>query len=218
MFSLNALREWVRKMSWADVRYGLLGTLLILTALGCALISSAASRQGNWGTAAVLAALSLVLAAAISLTVVPRLFKQARREWLTLSIHVTREGWSYCGILLILGLAAINTGNNLIYIIFSAALAILLVSAVLSYLNLTGLTATLALPDALYALQDSLAIVNLRNNKRWLPSMSLSLESRFFSSRRSTASGPCAGRSYLLFLPANAQSVEQLPQCCCGLR
>jgi len=213
MPSRHPLRQWIRQLSWGDIRSSLLATLLIVAALGCALASTVAAREGNPATAATLAGLSLVLAAAIALTVVPRLFRQARREWFSLSYRITREGWGYFGILLILGLAAVNTGNNLIYIIFSAALAVLLVSALLSYLNLTGLSASLVLPDVLYAQQVSVIIVNLRNIKRWFPSLSLSLESRFAGFQGSAPSESCQSRSYLLYLPGGTRSQQQLRIC-----
>ncbi|HVN78591.1 MAG TPA: hypothetical protein VMW38_06305, partial [Terriglobia bacterium] len=147
-------RTRLSQFNWRDIRSGAFAILIILVALGCAVGSSLAAQEGNAATAAVLAGLSLVLAAAISLTIVPRLFRKARQEWTGLSFRFTRVGWIYLGILAIMALAAVNTGNNLIYMIFSSAMAVLLVSGILSRVNLAGLQASALLPGVIHAQQE----------------------------------------------------------------
>jgi hypothetical protein len=78
--------------------------------------------RGTQFAAISLAIFSLLLAAVVSLTVVPRLFQRARREWLRFSIQIAREGWVFLFHPFDRCVAAFNTGNNLIFIILSAAL------------------------------------------------------------------------------------------------
>jgi hypothetical protein len=66
------------------------------------------------------------LAAVVSLTVVPRLFHRAAANGCGSPSRLHAKGGS--SPLLIVAIAAFNTGNNLIFIILSAALALLAVS------------------------------------------------------------------------------------------
>jgi uncharacterized protein (DUF58 family) len=45
-----------------------------------------------------------------------------------LRIRITRLGWEFLGALLVLGVAAVNTGNNLLYLVLSLMLGLFLVS------------------------------------------------------------------------------------------
>ncbi len=128
-------------LNWRQLRASLAATLALGLALGAALASSLAAVEGNTAAAISLAIFSLLLAAVVSLTVVPRLFQRARREWLRFSFQIAREGWVFLFALAVIALAAFNTGNNLIFIILSAALALLAVSECLSHWNLRRLGA-----------------------------------------------------------------------------
>jgi uncharacterized protein (DUF58 family) len=72
--------------------------------------------------------------------------------------------------------AAVNTGNNLAYLLCSMLLALILVSGFLSDLTMRGLRATVTLPEAIYAGQPALVLITLRNRKRRLASYSAVLE------------------------------------------
>ena len=143
--------------------------------MGAALASSLAAVEGNTVAAISLAIFSLLLAAVVSLTVVPRLFQRARREWLRFSFQIAREGWVFLFTLAIVAIAAFNTGNNLIFIILSAALALLAVSEWLSYWNLRRLTAEIDLPDCVPAAQPFVSVFSLHNQRNWIPAFSCSL-------------------------------------------
>jgi len=123
-----------------------------------------------------LAVLALLLAAVISLTVVPRLALRVRRDWPGLSFSITKEGWFCLVSLVVLALAALNTGNNLIFVIFSAALATLVVSEFLSNINLSRLHLQMQLPDVINARQEFPSMINLGNQKRWVSSFSIDVE------------------------------------------
>ena len=56
-----------------------------------------------------------------------------------LRLRVTRLGWEYLAALLFLGAFSVNTGNNLLYVIFSMMLGLFLVSGVVSRRALRGL-------------------------------------------------------------------------------
>jgi len=197
----------------------LLATLALGLALGCALASSVAAQEGNVATAIVLAVLSLLLAAVISLTVVPRLALRVRRDWPRLTFSISKEGWFCVLSLAVVALAAVNTGNNLIFVIFSAALATLIVSQFLSSLNLARLTLEVRLPEVVNAGEQFLVMFNVRNSKTWIPSFSVQVEGH--ESKASTASaGPekrCIfaqhSQAHFCFLPAGSGSRLRLGMC-----
>jgi uncharacterized protein (DUF58 family) len=175
MSALAILKAARTRFMWRELRKSLLGALTLGLALGASLASSSASRQGNSTTAVALAAFSLLLTLGIALTVVPRLFQRVRREWHPFSLGITREGWCYLLVLLVIAFAAFNTGNNLIFIVLSASLALLVVSEGLSSLNLKRLDLQIDLPESVPAQQTFVSALHLRNLKGWFPVFSLSM-------------------------------------------
>ena len=89
--------------------------------------------------------------------------------------RITGGGILYFIALLLVGFASFLTSNNLLFLMFSAMLAILLVSGFLSRLMLSGLELELLLPEHVWARTPSPARVRLRNLKRITPSFSLEL-------------------------------------------
>ncbi len=73
------------------------------------------------------------------------------------------------------GALAFVSGNNLLFLIFSAMAALLLVSGFLSRLVLAGLEIELLLPEHVSARRSAPARVRLRNLKRLTPSFSIEL-------------------------------------------
>ncbi len=92
-----------------------------------------------------------------------------------LRYHITRGGVLFAVALFLTGLGAFLSGNNLIYLIFSAMLALLLVSGFLSRLVLSGLELELLLPEHVSARAASPARIRVRNLKRLTPSFSIEL-------------------------------------------
>jgi uncharacterized protein (DUF58 family) len=76
----------------------------------------------------------------------------------------------YIATTLLFGFAAVNTGNNLIFLIVSSLLAFMAVSGVLGWLNIKGLDLQATLPDEVYAGLDTLVTVRMTNRKRRFPS------------------------------------------------
>jgi hypothetical protein len=210
--------------NWRKLRASLAATLALGLALGAALASSLAAVEGNTVAAISLAIFSLLLAAVVSLTVVPRLFQRARREWLRFSFQIAREGWIFLFTLLIVAIAAFNTGNNLIFIILSAALALLAVSECLSHWNLRRLTAEIDLPDCVPAVQPFVSVLSLHNQRAWTPAFSCSLtglldrvlEPSTISEQQNQTAGMLSQSAYFPFLARHGRSRYslwlQLPQ------
>ena len=175
MSALAILKAARTRFTRCELRKSLLAALTLGLALGASLASSIAASEGSSATAVALAALSLLLTLGIALTVVPRLFQRVRREWHAFSLSITREGWCYLLVLLVIAFAAFNTGNNLIFMILSASLALLVVSEGLSSLNLKRLDLQIDLPESVPAQQTFVSALHLRNLKGWFPVFSLSM-------------------------------------------
>jgi len=168
---------------WArSDRPGVKAFLLSLFALGIALIlalySGAAAELGNVPLAAVSALGALALAGWVAVTLVPTLAKRTPLRWLGYKIEyrITREGWVYIFGTLLIALAAINTGNNLLFLILACLISIILMSGILSSISLSGVALRLALPEHIFAGQTVRAVVHLYNEKLTLPSFSLRVE------------------------------------------
>lgn len=99
--------------------------------------------------------------------------------------RVTGGGILYFSALALVAFASFLTANNLLFLLFSAMLAILLVSGFLSRLMLSGLELELLLPEHVWARTAAPAHVRLRNLKRITPSFSLEL-----TGQRNSGSGP----------------------------
>jgi uncharacterized protein (DUF58 family) len=89
---------------------------------------------------------------------------------------VTREGWFYMAGILLIALAALNTGNNLLFLILASLIAAILMSGILSSITLSGVAMRLELPEHIFAGQPVRARIELQNEKLTLPSFSLRVE------------------------------------------
>ena len=92
------------------------------------------------------------------------------------TIKPTRDGWWCLLVAVGLGVAAINTGNNLLYLLVSALLALIVVSGILSEQSMRGLDLTGVVPDEIYAGQPALLGATIANRKGWFTSYSLTVE------------------------------------------
>ena len=68
-----------------------------------------------------------------------------------MKVKVKRSGAIFIGVTVFLGVAAANTGNNLLYIIVSSMLALMLISGVSSIVNLKGIELSLIPPPEVFA-------------------------------------------------------------------
>jgi len=99
-----------------------------------------------------------------------RIFRRKRRRR---KFRLTREGRAFLFVTIGVGLAAVNTANNLLYLVLGLLLSLLLVSGVLSDLALWRLQIKRKLPRRLFVGRRSLIDIALLNEKRWLPSVSV---------------------------------------------
>jgi uncharacterized protein (DUF58 family) len=169
-----ATRMWQErdKPGW---KYFGIAILVLSGALLVALFSAAVAQQGRVGLAAITTVIALGLAGWVAIAIVPKLARRTSLRWLVYQVDykLTREGLIYLGAVFILVLAAVNTGNNMLFMILACALAGILISGVLSRNVLTGVDLKFDLPEHIFAEQPVLAEVELRNEKPWMPSFSL---------------------------------------------
>jgi uncharacterized protein (DUF58 family) len=92
------------------------------------------------------------------------------------TIRPTRDGWWCLGAAVGLGFAAVNTGNNLLYLLASLLLALIVVSGMLSEQSIRRLRVRASLPDEIHAGRPALLGARVTNLKRRLPSYSVALE------------------------------------------
>ncbi|MBI4635338.1 MAG: DUF58 domain-containing protein [Candidatus Rokubacteria bacterium] len=110
------------------------------------------------------------------------------------TIWPTRDGWWGLFAAVGVGFAAINTGNNLLYLLASLLLGLIVVSGVLSEQSMRRLRLVAVLPDEIHAGRPALFGTRITNRKRWLSSYSITVE----------VLAPAGGRPrslYLLRLP-----------------
>jgi uncharacterized protein (DUF58 family) len=145
-------------------------------AFAAAIFSTAARDSGNVIGTVVLASLALLIAVTVGLSTVPYLARRvgARRVRDALDFEVTKAGISYAVVVLLIGVAALNTGNNLLYIIVAAMLAAIAVSGVASAYCLRRLDLQLKVPDHIFAGTEVAATVCVRNQRKWGPALSIS--------------------------------------------
>lgn len=92
------------------------------------------------------------------------------------AIRPTKEGWWFLLATVGIGLAATNTGNNLLYLILAMLLSFIVISGILSEQSFRGLEIQRSLPKHLYAGEVSSFRVVVRNRKRHFPSFSLHIQ------------------------------------------
>ncbi len=149
--------------------------LALSIALVLALFSAAVAQEGRIWLAAITTLMALGIAAWVAMTIVPALAKRTNLRWIAYQVdyRMTRDGVIYLVAVSILALAAVNTGNNLLFLVLACLLAGILVSGVLSRVVLTGVAVKFDLPEHIFAGQPVLAEIELRNEKQIWPSFSL---------------------------------------------
>jgi uncharacterized protein (DUF58 family) len=90
-------------------------------------------------------------------------------------VRPTREGGWYLAVLAGVLVAAVNTGNNLLYVILAMLMAIMVVSNLLAEWNLRGLRLRRRLPEELFAEVDAPGAIVVENHRRWGRAFALEL-------------------------------------------
>ena len=171
----RGVRAWMQSAAaevWVKFLLALVGLGL---AFGAALFSTASGEAGHLWVSVILASVALLMAAFVGLVTVPYLARRVALERLRQTFHyeVTKIGVVYVLVTLVIGIAALNTGNNLLYIVVAAMLGAILVSGVVSALVLRGLKLDVRLPQHVFAGRPVVGKIVLRNSRPWLPSFSI---------------------------------------------
>ena len=168
---------WREKVDWPAWRTFAISVVSLAVALLLALYSGVAAEDGRTSAAAFSALSALALSAWVAFTVIPVLARRTPLRWLAyrLDYRVTREGIVYLAGIFIIALAALNTGNNLLFMTLACLLAGILISGLLSQIVLSGVELRLDLPEHIFANQPVMALAELANHKLRLPSFSLRL-------------------------------------------
>ncbi|MDX6290869.1 MAG: hypothetical protein QOH42_2668 [Blastocatellia bacterium] len=208
----NPLSSWWR---------AILGTLLVLAGLATAILTLMARRIGAPEMASVGAIASLLFVLLIMLLVVPPLARSAFAEVAGrgLPIEVTAGGVIFVVILIIVAFAAWNTGNNLLFMVFSIMLSTIFVSWAAARAALRELTVSARFPDHIFAGDPAEVILTVRNAKLLLPSFSVLVEMRgtfdrpvALSKKRRQPRSRKITLGYFLYVPHRAAAEQTLEQ------
>lgn len=169
------IQRWYQGLDKPGWRNFAVAMAALTVAMLLALYSAAAAEMGRIWLAGGSALAALGLAFWVAVTIVPRLAERTPLRWLTYHIdyRLPREGVVYLAGIFFIFLAALNTGNNLLFMILASMIAGILMSGILSSIVLTGTELKLDLPEHIFAEQPVLAAVELHNEKLSLPSFSL---------------------------------------------
>jgi uncharacterized protein (DUF58 family) len=91
-------------------------------------------------------------------------------------LRFTSEGKKLIFISIALGFAAVNTGNNLLYLVLAMLLSLIIASGFLSEWVIKGLEVKRTFPPYIFARTPCSILLKVTNKKRYLPSFSLELE------------------------------------------
>ena len=116
-------------------------------------------------------------------------------------LRITRAGWQFIGLTLVVGMAAVNTANNLLYLIFGLMLSFITTSGILSELMLRKIRLNRRFPKHLFAGQAAPVALEVTNGKTRVASLSLLVEDL------SQAAVPEHRRYLLSIAPQQTQAV-----------
>ncbi len=193
------------------VRAFFLSIAALAVALLLALYSGAAAELGRVRLASISALGALLVAGWVSITLVPVLARRTPLRWLgyKMEYKVTREGWFYMAGIMLISLAALNTGNNLLFLILASLIATILMSGILSSITLSGVAMRLELPEHIFAGQPVRARIELENEKLTLPSFSLRVEA--VQTKGGSAAALLETPVYFPYLPKKGRVSQSVP-------
>jgi uncharacterized protein (DUF58 family) len=187
------------QVDWKAWQRFLLALFGLSFALLLALEATILRESGQFGLAAASALAALVLAGVVAGGTVPYLARRTALNRLLLGMEYqpTRAGLIYLLVLLAISLAAVNTGNNLLYIVLAGLLAGLIISGIVSSLVLKGIEIELTLPQHVFARRPVPARLTFHNSKRFAPSFAVTLTNAPARRRRPFSSPAHEGREIL---------------------
>jgi uncharacterized protein (DUF58 family) len=182
----------------------------LAVAFALAIYSGAAAQVGALWAASAAALGALSLAGWVAITIVPALARRTRLRMFAsrVSYRVTMEGIIFLAAVCVVALAALNTGNNLLFLMLGCLLAAIVISGLLSRATLSGIELHLELPEHVFAGDPAPALVELKNLKLALPSFALTVANLSPSKKRAEPAGVLLDRPvYFPYVP-HRQSVQ----------
>lgn len=139
-----------------------------------------AHRNGDARLAGIAALASLGFILLIAIFILPPLARSAGTEaaQLDLPFDFTTGGAIYLTILVIIGFAAYNTGNNLLFIVLAFLISAFIVSFIAGNFCLKKLDVKMRFPETIFANEPTPLVVSLHNKKRIFPTYSVMTEVR----------------------------------------
>jgi len=176
----SAFSDWASAFTWREVRNAIFGTILVFAGMATAFLTVYASRTGDNRLTSAAAISSMVIVVLLLIFVVPPLARSAGSEiaQIDFPIQVTTGGMIFVCILVVVGFAAWNTGNNLLFLVLSIIVASLFASLLAAQASLRDLVVSARFPDHIFAGEPSPVVVTIQNKKRFLPSFSIMVEAR----------------------------------------
>jgi uncharacterized protein (DUF58 family) len=119
-----------------------------------------------------------------------------KRSWLRppRALRATRAGWCFIAIIFGVGFAALNTGNNLLYLVLALMLAFLVLSGLLSESSLRGLRIERVLPREIFARSANRVVLRVYNDQRKNVSFAITIEDRL----KGPLGPDAVGRAFIL--------------------
>jgi uncharacterized protein (DUF58 family) len=135
------------------------------------------------------------------------LLKERLRRWLRppRKLRPTRAGWIFCALSFGVGFAALNTGNNLLYLVLSLMLAFLVLSGVMSESALRGIRVRRRLPRDLFARASTAVGLEISNEQPRVPAFAVVVEDRV---REGGGRERAAGRAFALRVDPGATELR----------
>jgi uncharacterized protein (DUF58 family) len=177
------------KRLWREWRRALFGTWIVLCGVAGAIVTIVARRAEAHELARISALLSLAFVLLMLVFVVPPLVRAARAEIgrSESGVRVTLGGAIFLGLIATVAFAAWNTGNNLLFLVFSMLVSALFVSWATGRAMLSAIAVAARFPDHIFARDVAGVFVTLRNEKRALPSISISVEANIVSGKEDSS-------------------------------
>lgn len=123
----------------------------------------------------------------------PRAVFTRARRWLRppRRLRPTRAGWIFFALTFGVGFAALNTGNNLLYLVLSLMLAFLVLSGLLSEAALRGIAVRRRLPVELCAGRDAWVRLEIANRQPRVAAYAVAVEDRVVVDGAERPAGRC---------------------------
>ncbi|MBL8190808.1 MAG: DUF58 domain-containing protein [Acidobacteria bacterium] len=156
-------------------RFVIVTASLTVAALLAALLAGLASQVGKYELAAHSSRVALLLALIVLVYAMPKLARGL--SWRSkYAMHVPNAGLIFGAAILMVTVLALTSGNNLLYLVLAALLATMIVSVLSTRLNIRRLKPSVRYPDHIFAGESVSFEITLQNQKRLMPSFSLSVD------------------------------------------